>query len=214
MYSQDKIDIALKVYYQCGSVIVTIRVLVYPTKKALYTWIKNQDSLKPSRKALNNINTVEHPRNSPFKVKTDAIHRFFELGEGIKSVSEEIGYARTCIYNWQKRYLKGGTAALMNRKNIKSGTRAEGTAESAPELEHMQARMKEMPLKIDILKKTIDVLKKDPGIDQTALKNSEKAVIVDALKTKYSLPILLIQLNFPKSSYYHQVSVQKKREKI
>ena len=33
--------------------------------------------------------------------------------------------------------------------------------------------------------------KKDPGIDQTALRNREKAVIVDALKNKHSLPVLL-----------------------
>jgi putative transposase len=47
-----------------------------------------------------------------------------------------------------------------------------------------------MRLEIDILKETLDVLKKDPGVDMTTLKNQEKAVIVDALR-KYSLPLLL-----------------------
>lgn len=46
-------------------------------------------------------------------------------------------------------------------------------------------------MEIDILKETINVLKKDPGIDQTALNNREKAVIIDALKSKYSLPKLI-----------------------
>lgn len=50
----------------------------------------------------------------------------------------------------------------------------------------------------------INVLKKDPGIDQTALSNREKAVIIDALKNKYSLPDLLKKLNLAKSSYYYQ----------
>lgn len=41
MYSQDKINIALQVYHQCGSVTNTIRMLGYPTRRALYTWIEN-----------------------------------------------------------------------------------------------------------------------------------------------------------------------------
>ena len=56
----------------------------------------------------------------------------------------------------------------------------------------------------DILKETINVLKKDPGNDQSALCNREKAVIIDALKTKYSLPLLLRKMQLSKSSYYYQ----------
>lgn len=59
-------------------------------------------------------------------------------------------------------------------------------------------------MEIDILKETINVLKKDPGIDQTALTNREKAVIIDALRNKYSLPALLKKLDLAKSSYYYQ----------
>ena len=54
-------------------------------------------------------------------------------------------------------------------------------------------------MEIDILKETINVLKKDPGIDQKALKNREKAVIIDALKDKYSLPALMAQLGFQRA---------------
>ncbi len=43
---------------------------------------------------------------------------------------------------------------------------------------------------IDILKETINVLKKDPDIDQSALSNREKAVIIDVLKNRYSLLLL------------------------
>ena len=67
-----------------------------------------------------------------------------------------------------------------------------------------------MQMEIDILKETINVLKKDPGIDQKALKNREKAVIIDALKDKYSLPVLVGQLGLSKSSYYYQEAALKK----
>lgn len=61
----------------------------YPTKRTLYTWIENEGVQKLPRKALDNTNTVAHPRNPPIEVKMDAIHHCFELGEGIKCVSEE-----------------------------------------------------------------------------------------------------------------------------
>lgn len=73
--------------------------------------------------------------------------------------------------------------------------------------------MLDMQLEIDILKEIINVLKKDPSIDQSTLKNQEKAVIIDALKNKYSLPLLLQKLDLSKSSYYYQKSVLKKGNK-
>ena len=99
MYSQDKIDIALQVYHQCGYVTNTIRMLGYPTRRALYTWIENEGVQKPPRKALDNTNTAAHPRNPPIEVNMDAFHRCFELGESIKCVSEEIGYSRASIFD-------------------------------------------------------------------------------------------------------------------
>ena len=114
MYSQDKIDVALKVFHQCGSVTTTIRLLGYPTRRALYTWIANEGSAKSVRKPLKLVNTAEHPRNPPVEVKMDAIHRCFS----IKSISEAIGYTRASIYSWRKKYLQGGIPALINDKNI------------------------------------------------------------------------------------------------
>ena len=166
MYSQDKIDIALQVYHQCGSVTNTIRMLGYPTRRALYTWIENEGVQKPPRKALDNTNTAAHPRNPPIEVKMDAFHRCFELGESIKCVSEEIGYSRASIYAWRKKYLQGGTVALMNDKNIKPGALTEGILDPPnAEMQQLLARMDGMQMEIDILKETINVLKKDPGIN-------------------------------------------------
>ena len=96
MYSQDKINIALQVYHQCGSVTNTLL----------------EGIQKMSRKVLDNTNTATHPRNPPVEVKMDATHRCFELGESIKYVSEEIGYSRAGIYAWRKKYLQGGTVHL------------------------------------------------------------------------------------------------------
>ena len=57
----------------------------------------------------------------------------------------------------------------------------------------------------DILKETINVLKKDPGVDWKNLKNREKVAVIDAMKEKYPLPILLRRMGPSRSSYYYQV---------
>ncbi len=51
-----------------------------------------------------------------------------------------------------KKYLQGGTAALMNDKNIKPGSLVEGTQDSLnAEMQYLPARMDDMQMEIDIL---------------------------------------------------------------
>ena len=65
----------------------------------MYLWIENEEKEKFPRKELNITNTAEHPRNPSVDIKMDAIHRCFELGESVKSVSEDIGYSRPASIN-------------------------------------------------------------------------------------------------------------------
>lgn len=187
MYSKEQKDIALRIYHQTESVTETIRILGYPTRRNLYTWIAEENTPPKTRKEYPVINNPpDHPRNPPLEVKLDVIHRCYELGENIKYVSEDIGYSRASIYQWRKRYLKEGTLGLMNHKNITPGTLVEGSVSStdisSDEINQLKAQIQDMQLEIDILKETINVLKKDPDIDQSALSNREKAVIIDVLK--------------------------------
>ena len=84
------------------------------------------------------------------------------------------------------------------------GELPEGEQISSKEMELLKFQIQDMQLEIDNLKETWDVLKKDPGTDMTALRNREKAVIIGALKNKYSLPVLLQKRNLSGSSYYYQ----------
>jgi len=69
----------------------------------------------------------------------------------------------------------------------------------------IQEENEQLRLEVEILKETVKVLKKEPGVGSEELSNREKAVIVDALrkKTHRSLPMLLKILNLPHSSYYY-----------
>lgn len=66
---------------------------------------------------------------------------------------------------------------------------------------------------MDVLKETLAVFKKAPGVDLTALKNREKAVIIGALREKYALPMLLTYFHMARSSYYYQQAVMNKLDK-
>lgn len=204
-YSKEQIKKALELYQQCKSVSQTVRILGYPTRENLYKWIKKENVPQKERKKLPIIiNSSYHPRNPPIKTKLDAIKRCFELGESVKYVSEDIGYSRASIYQWRKIYLLKGKIALMNRKdNIKREKLLEGKESSFSELESLKEKIFSMQLEIDILKETIDVLKKDQGINLKKLTNKEKVMMIDTLKNKYSLPLLLKILELPKSSYYY-----------
>ena len=43
MYSKEQKDIALRIYHQTESVTETIRILGYPTRRNLYTWIAEKN---------------------------------------------------------------------------------------------------------------------------------------------------------------------------
>lgn len=220
MYSDEKKKIALNLLKKTKSVTKTIRILGYPTKVQLYAWVKSQNELPKPRKQLARIgNPPEHPRNPPMELKLEAIKRCFEKGENIRAVSEDIGYSRHSIYVWRKRYLKEGLLGLMNNKSILSGElnteqeSKETTTTSNDEMNELKKQMHEMQLELDVLKETIHVLKKDPGINRKPLCNKEKAVIIDALKNKYSLQQLLKKMNFAKSSYFYQSKILFQQDK-
>lgn len=206
MYSKEQRAKALRIYHQIGSVTDTVRQLGYPSREHLYRWIRNDGKTKEKRKKLNLKNTTEHPRTPPAEFKLKVLRRCFENGESVKLVSEETGYSRVSIYMWRKRYLQGGVFSLMNTKNIKL-EKLPDTDGNIPseEIESFRKQMYELQLELDILKETINVLKKDPGVDLNDLKNKEKVAVIDAMKEKYPLPVLLRKMKLPRSSYYYQI---------
>ena len=224
MYTKEQEAYALAEYERTGSVIETIRRLGYPSKATLYRWyerkragLENQHGCVRQYPigAGHYSNTPEHPRNAPTKLKYEAIQRCFEQGEDVEYVSREIGYSRVSIYAWRRKYQKYGMIGLMAKKN--SIPRQPLSQIDAPlqsdELEALRTQIRELQLEVDVLKETIEVLKKDPGADLAGLKNREKAVIIGALGKKYALPTLLAYFNMARSSYYYQKASLSKPDK-
>lgn len=174
MYSAEKRKAALKHYHQCGSVTETALLLGYPSRGLFYKWLKNENQPPTPRKKAHVINTTEHPRHPSVEIKLNALHRCFELGEDIKLVSEDIGYSRASIYIWRKKYLRKGTTALMNERDIRPGKLEEGHENyDSKDIEMLKGKMLDMQLEIDILKETIDVPRHRPNGSQKSREGSD-----------------------------------------
>lgn len=78
----------------------------------MYTWIKNRN-IEKKRKKYDFTDSPGHRRHPSLETKLVILHRHFEDGEDIKSISEEYGYSRESIYSWRRKYLSGGALKLM-----------------------------------------------------------------------------------------------------
>lgn len=197
MYSDEQYRKALEVYEETKSVTKTITILGYPARRqTLYNWIHRKRILPEERSTFRGYNTEDHPLHPSLEQKLQILHRCFELGEDVQSVSNEVGYSTASIYAWRRKYIQKGAAALMNPPNERRrGKLIEGNAASSQEIDELKTKIQDMQIELDILKETINVLKKDPGINKSPLSNGEKAVIADALKISPEVPNV-IQRNF------------------
>lgn len=224
MYTREEKERALKEFERLGSVQAVVTLLGYPSRNTLYTWYRNKIAGVPDyHGSLNKkyqikqkyINAPNHPRYPDTNLKLEAIKRCFSLGEGVEYVSREIGYSRMSIYAWYRQYQKYGVAGLMaSRKQIKRENIDFNTEPSKQQdISELQEQIKQLQMEVDVLKEALNLLKKDPGINITELKNREKAVVIDAMKDKYPLSQLLKFLRIAKSSYYYQENVMKQPDK-
>lgn len=202
-YTTEQIKTALLLLKTTGSPKRVIEILGYPSNPMLFHWRKKYPEYysAPIRRSWKQA--------SP-ELKRDVIERCTIKGECVKSVAEDIGYSVSLVYRWLREYQMKGLIPKVKKHKAKA---LDETYDSSPKVEHspddleaIKAQMLELQMEVDILKETINVLKKDPGVDLTSLKNREKAVIIGALKNRYSLPKLLKRFSLSKSSYYYQKS--------
>lgn len=201
-YTREQISTALLLLKATGSPNKVIDTLGYPSSPMLYHW-------RDKYPDLYDVPSQRHWKQASSDLKQFVIKRCLYGDESVKSIAEDIGYSVSLIYKWLREYRKEGIAFTMKKQTH----RTPSEESSAEDLAALKAQMLDMQMEIDILKETINVLKKDPGVDQTALRNREKAVIIGALKNKYSLPKLCQKFSMPKSSYYYQALSLKAEDK-
>ena len=76
-------------------------------------------------------------------------------------------------------------------------------ADLEQQLETLRQDIRRLQLEKDLLKRANELLEKELGIDQQTLTNREKTLLVDALRSSYTVTELLCEVDLPRSSYFY-----------
>ena len=113
---------------------------------------------------------------------------------------------RATLYSWKNKLSAGKEMKLADYCN--TGNLEKDNEQLKAENERLKRENFQLQLMNDILTEAAKVLKKDQGINLKTLSNKEKMLVIDTLRPKYQLKILLIAMNMAKSSYCYQKSVK------
>lgn len=199
-YSQEQKEVAVRHYLEHGRCIAaTIRAQGYPGRASLVAWI---EELHPQSR-MRVVGKAERAPRPP-ALKQAAVIALCTRQGSAEVLAQEIGVCRPTLYNWKNQLLSREFAASMNRPNesLPPGPERE---ELERQLEVLRRDIRRLQIEQDLLKKAIEIIKKDLGIDRQLLTNREKTLLVDALRHTYTLAELLAEVALPRSScFYHR----------
>lgn len=224
MYSWQEKLTALSYYDVTKSLTITIDTLGYPSMQALRNWIADRKEIE---KAVSTPSKAIPPRkikrygHLTEEAKLQVVKRFYEGKEKVSHVAREIGCCRQTMYAWRDEFLNKrmiGVHMQVPQANTHLAQAEKPTTDQQPQstealtVEQMKERLASLELKVDVLTEALNIIKKDPGIAM-AMSNAEKSQLVDALKNKYPLSLLLKEVSLSSSTYYHQRKLRTKPDK-
>ena len=139
----------------------------------------------------------------PFDRKMELVARL-EAGERAADLAAEAGVTAAAVSGWRRRLREEGALSLMTDSDI--AARAAGAPRGALGARGAQARCEELELRNAVLEGTIDILKKDPGADLSALTAAERAALADRLRGRFGLRAALAALSLPRSTFYDRLA--------
>ena len=201
-FSQTQKERAVEHYLAHGRCIAaTIRSLGYPSRSLLSAWLQE---LHPQE-----ITRVVGGRSQELapEAKQSAVIALCMRPASAQEVADDIGVSRGSLYKWKNQLL--GQGALAPMKNQQDAPASSDRAELEQQLEALRRDIRQLQLEKDLLKKANELSKKELGIDRQHLTNREKTLLVDALRSTYTVTELLYELSLPRSSYfYHRARLE------
>jgi transposase InsO family protein/transposase-like protein len=190
-YSAAQKQAAIDLYHQGMSLRGVEKRLGYPPKSCLHRWLKAPEEQQCRKYQGRKLYT--------YALKVEAVCRFYS-GERIKAIADRLGIRSPYLIPvWAKRGIGKGAGNVAPEEDP-TGGRAPDTPDT---IEDLKARNHGLELENALMRETIKLLKKDPGVDQKSLSNPEKAILVDALRRSFSLSEIMEKLKMASSSYYY-----------
>ena len=173
---------------------MTIRELGYPSADTLAKWIAEiAPGETPQRRGRVRFSLVE---------KQEAVSALCFRQESAEKVAAAVGVTRAVLYKWRGTLL--GEEALASMDKRRGGADLpDGKDALESEVESLKEQIHRLQMERDILKGTVEIVKKDPGADPGNLTNMEKTLLIDALRPAYRLIELRERLSISKSSYFY-----------
>lgn len=198
---------ALEVFDRTQSVTKTVRELGYPGRWTLHRWIRERS--EPPAAPIRRTSLKRYP----FATKLKAVELFVS-GMSPDAVAAELSLnSKMSVYAWAQRFREEGKWGLMSATERKQSAgivthRAfeKSLPDDATELKKLAARLS---VEKAVLEKELEEIKKDDSIDPTNLSNRFKAIVVDALRSRYPISLLLDIVGLSSSSFYYQLKVLK-----
>ena len=193
-YTTEQMDAAVKHYLEHGrSLARTIRALGYPCRDTLREWCKE---MAPGTRKKS-VAGVQYTQEQ----KMDGVIAFGSRSGSAKDVANEYGVSRAILYKWKNDLLGKEGNKTLSKKKDRPLPDDKNTLLS--EIESLKKQIYRLQLEKDVLEATVEIVKKDPGVDQKKLTNKEKALLVGTLINKYPLKELLKYVEMARSSYFY-----------
>lgn len=215
-FSYEQEETAVSYYMEHGkSISRTIRALGYPSRTLLKQWIQKQH---PEEK-------THCVRNSPLvhltkEQKERAVQELCKRENTVQEIATQYNVSRCSVYNWAWELLGKGNIPVMpkcRKTNKKEPVSVEElqtkVAELTKQAEDLEQQVQRLRIEKEFLEKAAEIIKKDEGVSLKRLNNREKVIVIDALRNKYSLKILLEIAHMAKSSYCYQQKTLKAPDK-
>lgn len=189
MQKQTAVDHYLE-YGKCYS--RTCRMLGYPSRVILRQWVMEL-APQPRQFKRNGVNLTSNEKEA-------GVLALLTRHTSAQEVANDIGVSRVSLYNYKDQLLgKGVSINKMEKSNETNVNKLKG------QVKQLQDEIYQLQMQKDILEKAGEFIKKNQGVFLERFTNQEKTILIDALRPKYKLSLLLTFIDMPKSSYcYHK----------
>ncbi|MEC4183260.1 IS3 family transposase [Adlercreutzia sp. R21] len=198
MFSSEFKAKALKVIEECdGSCIKASRKLGIVSAKTLWRW--RTDAQKPPRKRYAHLSARQKR----------SVAELLDRGEAVSALADRFGVSITTVCNIRNEHRSKGALSFKDRREAVDIPQA-SIDDMPDDIEELKRRCAELEIDNAILAQTIEILKKDPGVDPSELSNREKTMAIDALRDRFAVTDLCARLGIARSSCYYAHAAAKR----